>query len=101
MPTKLLLVCGTGKPWPCASGGRALPSGNSRLRQDGRSRVTELTQPLAAQTKEKTRVPPHPAGHNVTFAELVYAHFDWWRAMRDGTLDEESAAVYHRTRADF
>ena len=65
--------------------------------------MTELTQPLAAAQaeKKKARVPEHPAGHAVTFSELVYAHFDWWRALRDGHLDEKSAAAYHRVRADF
>jgi len=63
--------------------------------------VTELTQPLAAAPTETKRAMPHPASHPVTFSELVYAHFDWWRALREGHLDEETAAGYHRALSQF
>jgi hypothetical protein len=63
--------------------------------------MAELTQPLAAAPTEKTRVPDHQPGHEVTFSELVFAHFDWWRAMRDGRLDEKTSAAYHRSLLQF
>jgi hypothetical protein len=64
--------------------------------------VTELTQPLVA---AKPDVVPG-AGQAVSppctmFSELVYAHFDWWQALRAGTLTEAAANEYRATRAGF
>jgi hypothetical protein len=66
--------------------------------------VTELTQPLAAApsgTQTKAMGHPEAPGSPVTFSELVYAHFEWWRALRDGTLDDAGAAKYHRALERF
>jgi hypothetical protein len=41
------------------------------------------------------------ARHAPTFSELVYAHFDWWRALRKGSLDASTAAAYRDTLAAF
>jgi hypothetical protein len=65
--------------------------------------VTELTQPLAAApseqaTKASELVAAHPAA---TFSQLVYAHFDWWRAYRQEALDASTAAAYHDSLAQF
>jgi hypothetical protein len=62
--------------------------------------VTELTQPLTAAT-EKKRPAEHPPAHHVTFSELVYSHFGWWRALRDGRLDDDVAEEYHHALAQF
>ena len=65
--------------------------------------MTELTQPLAAAPTE-VKVTSAARGaprRPVTFAELVYAHFDWWRASRKDKLDEATAANYRETTAEF
>jgi hypothetical protein len=65
--------------------------------------VTELTQPLATaptevkKAHERTATPPHLA----TFSEVVYAHFEWWHALRKHTLDPAGAAAYHSTLTAF
>ena len=64
--------------------------------------MTELTQPLAAAKSDA--VPD--AGQSVspkstTFSELVYTHFDWWQALRAGTLSEAAANQYRAARAGF
>jgi len=64
--------------------------------------VTDLTQPLAAAPSDvvqsKTRA---LAPRDVTFAELVYGHFDWWHALRGGTLTPAAADEYRDLRAGF
>jgi hypothetical protein len=64
--------------------------------------VTELTQPLAAAPTDSTTVAHEDAApHAPTFSELVYAHFDWWRGLRDGGAEAGAAAAYHGTLAGF
>jgi len=65
--------------------------------------VTELTQPLAAASTETTTKFSESAAarHPATFSELVYAHFDWWRAYRKDALDASTAAAYRDTLAEF
>jgi hypothetical protein len=66
--------------------------------------VTELTQPLAAtpQTETKTALRDSAvASHTTTFAELVYAHFDWWRALRDDHVPSATKAGYHEALTRF
>jgi hypothetical protein len=64
--------------------------------------VTELTQPLAAAPTEATSAPERTAApHSATFSELVYTHFDWWRALREDTLEPSTTAAYHDTLAEF
>jgi len=65
--------------------------------------VTELTQPLSdvspvrqvqAQSRGRKAHPP-------TFTELVYAHYDWWKAREAGTLSAAAEAAYDSTLAAF
>ena len=66
--------------------------------------MTELTQPLAAtpQTETKTALRDAAvASHSTTFAELVYAHFDWWRALRDDHVPSATKAGYHDALTRF
>ena len=55
--------------------------------------MTELTQPLVvapeAVSTHAAEVPPA-----VTFSELVYVHFDWWKVFRKGTLTLAAAVDY-------
>jgi hypothetical protein len=66
--------------------------------------MTEFTQPLAAAPTEATA--PRTAARSgargaATFSELVYAHFDWWRAHRKGTVDPSIAAAYQEALVQF
>jgi hypothetical protein len=65
--------------------------------------VTELTQPLAAAPTETTMkaVPAATVRPVAAFSELVCAHFDWWRAYQEGTLDAATVAAYHDSREAF
>jgi hypothetical protein len=65
--------------------------------------VSQLTQPIAAAPTEAALKPVQSAtaGHAPTFAELVYAHFDWWRACRKDGADAATTAAYHHTLAAF
>jgi hypothetical protein len=65
--------------------------------------VTELTQPLsAAPTETAVAAPAHAvATHSSTFSELVYAHFDWWRQLRDDSLEASTKAEYHSALTEF
>jgi len=63
--------------------------------------VTELTQPLAAATTEQATKGSEAAHPAATFSQLVYAHFDWWRAYRQDALDASTAAAYHDALAQF
>jgi hypothetical protein len=63
--------------------------------------VTEYTQPLAATSTEKKSVVARAGGHHVTFSELVYAHFDWWRGLRGDSLEEPAVSTYHRALGGF
>jgi hypothetical protein len=65
--------------------------------------VTELTQPLATAPAETIAAPRarEAVAHATTFPELVYAHFDWWRGLRDGHAHTAATSTYHRALADF
>jgi hypothetical protein len=65
--------------------------------------VTELTQPLHAAPAEAVTVVAQPDSdaHAVSFSELVYAHYDWWRTRQSGASDEEALRVYDATRVAF
>jgi hypothetical protein len=65
--------------------------------------VTELIQPLSdvspvrqveAQSRGNTAGAP-------AFAELVYAHHDWWKGRQAGTLDPATAVAYESVLASF
>jgi hypothetical protein len=66
--------------------------------------VTELTHPLSAQPqaaavpeKGKRRAP----GRTPTFAELVYAHFDWWKQRQEPSANGKAAAAFHEALARY
>jgi hypothetical protein len=66
--------------------------------------VTELTQPLAAAPTAEPKVALREsagASHSTTFSELVYAHFDWWRALRDDHVSSATKVAYHDALAGF
>ena len=69
--------------------------------------MTELTQPLAAAPSEVAVQPAVQAAAQsagtrcTTFSELVYVHFDWWKALRKGTLTPAAAEKYAAARASF
>lgn len=63
--------------------------------------MTELTQPLAAAQSEAVQAAQAAAPRRTTFAELVYEHFDWWQALRGGTLSTAAADRYRDVRAGF
>jgi len=67
--------------------------------------VTEVLQPLAAAptaTPTTTRAHRKAAGHShdPSFTELVYAHFAWWRELRNGGPGD-AAASYHEMLGRF
>jgi hypothetical protein len=64
--------------------------------------MTELIQPLS-DVGSVRHVPaqPRPSAHSPSFSELVYAHYDWWRAREAGTPDPAAAARYDAIRARF
>jgi hypothetical protein len=62
--------------------------------------LAELTQPLAMPAKETVAVPVAEDG-DTTFAELVYAHYDWWHALREGGAAPAVEAGYKRARRSF
>ena len=65
--------------------------------------MTELTQPLAAAPSEAAVQPAVQSGTHrcTTFSELVYVHFDWWKALRKGTLTPVAAERYAAARGSF
>lgn len=75
-----------------------------RLFLDPKGRyVTELTQPLAAAPAETVNVVAQPSvgTHTVSFSELVYAHFDWWRSRQNGNADQAASQEYDAARVAF
>jgi hypothetical protein len=65
--------------------------------------VTESTQPFSATPAETLEAPRARSGvsHSTTFPELVYAHFDWWRGLRDNGARRSAKTAYHQALADF
>jgi hypothetical protein len=65
--------------------------------------MTELTQPLAASpaTEKVALRETAVASHSTTFSELVYAHFDWWRALREDHVPNATKAAYQDALARF
>jgi hypothetical protein len=67
--------------------------------------VTELIQPLVVAPAERS--PAHEAEQPdelaavVSFSELVYAHFDWWRQRKSGTVDRGTRQAYDRAQTLF
>jgi len=63
--------------------------------------MAELASPLAAapdQTAGETTVGSDAAP---SFSELVYAHFDWWRAIRDRRRSDAASSTYRETLQRF
>jgi hypothetical protein len=65
--------------------------------------VTELIEPMSdvspvRQVEAQSR---GSQAHPPTFAELVYAHHDWWRARQAGKPDAAAEAAYDRVLAEF
>jgi uncharacterized membrane protein YphA (DoxX/SURF4 family) len=65
--------------------------------------MTELAPPLAAAPAEQISVESVPItdAHAVSFSELVYAHFNWWRNRDDPTADRALASRYDTARHAF
>ena len=65
--------------------------------------MNELRQPLAAAPAETVTVVGQPTSdeHAVSFSELVYAHFDWWRDRQAAGPDRTTTRAYDATRAAF
>jgi hypothetical protein len=65
--------------------------------------VTELTQPLAAVSAETDEhgAEAATARQAVTFADLVYAHFDWWRERRGDGDANGARRLYEAELAEF
>jgi hypothetical protein len=62
--------------------------------------MAEMTQQLVVPAKES--VARRPGGtETATFAELVYAHFDWWNGLRHGGATPGAKADYDRARRGF
>ncbi len=65
--------------------------------------MTELTQPLSDVSPVR-QVQTQSRGneaHPPTFAELVYAHYDWWKAREARTIDPAAATAYDSLLAAF
>jgi hypothetical protein len=65
--------------------------------------VTELTQPLSdvspvRQVQAQSR---GAKAHTPTFTELVYAHWEWWKAREAGVTDPAAAATFDSVLAAF
>ncbi|HXY84171.1 MAG TPA: hypothetical protein VEH52_01715 [Gaiellaceae bacterium] len=60
--------------------------------------MTELSRPIAAPIHHTNGAPPakpiRTLGRSPSFTELVYAHYDWWRAQRTGAETEGSDEAY-------
>jgi hypothetical protein len=62
--------------------------------------VTELIQPLAPEVAAPAERDAPATHHAVSFSELVYAHFDWWRN-RSGNHHEAAHGRYDRALTAF
>ena len=65
--------------------------------------MTELIEPMSdvspvRQVEAKSR---GEQGHPPTFTELVYAHYDWWRARQAETSDPAAEAAYDSALTGF
>jgi len=65
--------------------------------------VTELIQPLSdvSPVRQVEAQPSGDGAHPPTFAELVYAHYQWWKAREAGMADSAAAAAYDSALAAF
>jgi len=65
--------------------------------------MTELAPPLTAAPAEQVSVESDSSTdtHAVSFSELVYSHFNWWRNRADATVDPALASRYDAARHAF
>jgi hypothetical protein len=65
--------------------------------------MIELAQPLASTPAETVTVVAQPDSdtHAVSFSELVYAHFAWWKNRQAGATDEVASRAYDVARVAF
>jgi hypothetical protein len=65
--------------------------------------MSELAQPRASAPAETVTVVAQPESdpHAVSFSELVYAHFAWWRNRQEGVSDEATSRNYDACRVAF
>jgi hypothetical protein len=65
--------------------------------------VSEIAQPLVSTSAETVTVVAQPEidVHAVSFSELVYAHFEWWRNRQADVTDETAARKYDACRVAF
>lgn len=67
--------------------------------------MTELTHPLAG-TEPKApavtkKAKAHRTSHTPTFAELVYAHFDWWQQRQQPSANGRAGAAFREELARY
>jgi hypothetical protein len=67
------------------------------------ARVTELTEPLAAAPTEMTpdASAPGAESHALSFSELVYTHFAWWREQQQDEVRSTAKTAYDAAVAEF
>jgi hypothetical protein len=65
--------------------------------------MTELASPMPAAPAEQVTVENELGtdAHAVSFSELVYAHFNWWRNRADAVVDPGLASQYDAARHAF
>jgi hypothetical protein len=65
--------------------------------------MTELAPPMVAAPAEQVSVDSDTItdAHAVSFSEVVYAHFNWWRNRDDPTADRTFASRYDTARHAF
>jgi hypothetical protein len=65
--------------------------------------MSQLAQPLSSTPAESVTVVEQPDSdpHAVSFSELVYAHFAWWRNREAGTPDVKVTSDYDACRVAF
>jgi hypothetical protein len=63
--------------------------------------MAEMTQPLVVSPKEHAAAAGVGGAGQATFAELVYAHFDWWNGLRSGGASPAAAVEYEHARRSF
>lgn len=67
--------------------------------------MTELTHPLAGTEPQAPAVTKkakaHRTSHTPTFAELVYAHFDWWQQRQQPSANGRAGAAFREELARY
>ena len=61
--------------------------------------MAELAEPLAAAPAETAGESSVGSVDAPSFSELVYAHFDWWRAIRERRPSDAATSTYRRDLA--